>query len=506
LASFVTIRCMMSFARRLQQAATSVQAGPLVLPTGAGIYTYQQTGQRDIQSAYTWVKAQVGSGPGALTFPSGSYPIVPAFTQNSNSCCVLIPAGISTYGQGSNYTFFTLAGALTITGIPTGSGTTNQNYIFRTTGGGSNDITLSGVSIDGSALASSAIPSFQGPYNAATTYALGDLVSNGTPSSVFRSLIGSNQGNTPFGGTGDSDWEFLTFGAFEMHSEPSPTISKVLIKGIYGYANTPPGEIASLAFFRPTGTVSVSDTEIDGGDIGAALIGANSNTTDCSYVFTRVYSHNSGHSMGFALYQCQNATFNQCVATYNGTGLGSSGGIGFNHEECYGTVTHNGSIANVGNSIAASRFEAGENPGISPNASPGNPGSGVDNSNYILNGVTFTGSPYSMKLMGSRGVTDGVINSGSTTLTSATAAFDQYDTGGIITGAGIASGTYMTFVNSTTVTLSQAATASATGVALRINGQQTVPSYDGTSTLSGSASTNSATLTVSPIPAIYVSP
>jgi hypothetical protein len=56
-----------------------------------------------------------------------------------------------------------------------------------------------------------------------------------------------------------------------------------------------------------------------------------------------------------------------------------------------------------------------------------------------------------------RTVTDGVITGG-TTLTSATAVFTSGDTGARIRGDGIPSGTTATFVNSTTVTLSQAAT------------------------------------------------
>jgi hypothetical protein len=67
-----------------------------------------------------------------------------------------------------------------------------------------------------------------------------------------------------------------------------------------------------------------------------------------------------------------------------------------------------------------------------------------------------------------RTVTDGVTTNASATLTSATAAFTSTDTGGGIFGAGIPAKTTMTYVNATTVTLSNAATATATGVRLRI--------------------------------------
>lgn len=68
----------------------------------------------------------------------------------------------------------------------------------------------------------------------------------------------------------------------------------------------------------------------------------------------------------------------------------------------------------------------------------------------------------------SRVVTDGVLNS-TTTITSATAAFVSGDVGSIVTGTGIPSGTTIDSVtNATTVVLSDAATATATGVNLTI--------------------------------------
>jgi ABC-type phosphate transport system substrate-binding protein len=65
---------------------------------------------------------------------------------------------------------------------------------------------------------------------------------------------------------------------------------------------------------------------------------------------------------------------------------------------------------------------------------------------------------------------DGVTTSGSTTLTSATAAFKAADVGVSISGTGIpASTTIAGFTNGTTVTLSNAATSSNTGVTLTIS-------------------------------------
>lgn len=67
-----------------------------------------------------------------------------------------------------------------------------------------------------------------------------------------------------------------------------------------------------------------------------------------------------------------------------------------------------------------------------------------------------------------RTVADGVTNS-STTVTSATAAFSSFDVGAAITGAGIPGSTTIASVtNATTVVLSAAATATASGVSLTI--------------------------------------
>ena len=70
--------------------------------------------------------------------------------------------------------------------------------------------------------------------------------------------------------------------------------------------------------------------------------------------------------------------------------------------------------------------------------------------------------------LGSRVVTDGVLNS-TTTVTSATASFSQADVGKSISATGIPTGAYIASVtNSTTIILSAAATATATGVTVTI--------------------------------------
>lgn len=88
------------------------------------------------------------------------------------------------------------------------------------------------------------------------------------------------------------------------------------------------------------------------------------------------------------------------------------------------------------------------------------------NMNLIVPGYGYPGTGPDEN----RSVADGVTNS-TTTVTSATAAFTANDIGQAITGAGIPAGSTITAVGSgTSVTISQAATASATGVTLTIGG------------------------------------
>lgn len=70
-----------------------------------------------------------------------------------------------------------------------------------------------------------------------------------------------------------------------------------------------------------------------------------------------------------------------------------------------------------------------------------------------------------------RSVADGVTTNASTTITSATAAFVSTDQGRLVTGTGIPVNTYISSVtNATTAVLTNAATATATGVSITLSG------------------------------------
>lgn len=74
---------------------------------------------------------------------------------------------------------------------------------------------------------------------------------------------------------------------------------------------------------------------------------------------------------------------------------------------------------------------------------------------------------------GGRYITDLAITSGSTTATSATAAFTSLDTGRMIQGPNnIQDGTFITYVNATTVTLSRTATGTQSGLTALIGGDR----------------------------------
>lgn len=88
--------------------------------------------------------------------------------------------------------------------------------------------------------------------------------------------------------------------------------------------------------------------------------------------------------------------------------------------------------------------------------------------------LSFNQNAFTVNYPGSRVVTDAVTTSGSTTLTSATAAFTASDVGQQIAGSGIPAGATIQSYTATTATLSSAATASATALAITIGGISTV--------------------------------
>lgn len=342
-------------------------APPLPLPAGPGIIPYATAlanGATDVQSAFAYAATLNTPKATLVTFPTGTYNV--PFNFSSNSAPVLTPPGIGWAGQGPLYTKFVGVGPLNITGIPRVVNTTNPYYLIRTTGLGV-PITSGGFSIDVSGLAALAVS-----YNAATNYAINALVKSGI--NIFRSLQPNNLGHAPVGGTtGDAWWETICFGGIMYHQEANLTNHDIVVKGVYGYSNVPPGEIFNINYYKPTGTLTYSNIEADGGGIGACGIGYNSNNTDCYYLGNNIYTHDMAHSHGSSFYQCKDADIYNHLSMNNGTGIAGSSGAGSNNEETYGTIIYHSPVWG-NNSLVGMRVEAGDNGGVNnPNFQVINP-------------------------------------------------------------------------------------------------------------------------------------
>ena len=99
---------------------------------------------------------------------------------------------------------------------------------------------------------------------------------------------------------------------------------------------------------------------------------------------------------------------------------------------------------------------------------------------FHVNNASGTGGWATTSAANTRTVTDGVLNT-DTSLVSATAAFTAADVGRAVAGTGIPTGTTIaTYTNATTVVLSQATTATATGVTVLIGTTVASPLTTGT--------------------------
>jgi hypothetical protein len=112
--------------------------------------------------------------------------------------------------------------------------------------------------------------------------------------------------------------------------------------------------------------------------------------------------------------------------------------------------------------------------------------------------TSYTAPAHTVTILGGQGprqVTDGVTNS-TTLLTSATALFNSGDIGRPVSGSGIPAGTVVAaFASATNVTMSQPATASASGVTVTLGGgigtkiEEVVVIGNGSPTLAGVVNT-----------------
>lgn len=324
---------------------------PNPLPTGGGIYTYQQTGQTSIQAASAWVASQPANpltGQRILTFPAGTYIIPPNFggPGGANTPCNL-STKVSHQGQGVGWTIWQVKGTFvpgTQDPLPTSG--TNSLYVVKQEGGSS--VFFRGIQID------------------AATFPIVDA-----------------RPTLPGGATNPQFNKAVPYNIMRMHAVANPTVQEVKIVGGQGTSNTPPGETFSFNMWAWTGTAQFIDCEIDGFGKAAALFGANGAKMGNPIAFTRAYAHDSGHSHGFAMFQTGPITRTNCRADRNGSGTGSSGGVGFNHEGSGPAVATGDS--STGNSLDGYRYEAGPIDG------------GGNLTGHKLTNCVTAGSPYGLR-------------------------------------------------------------------------------------------------------------
>lgn len=322
--------------------------GPDPLPTGAGIYTYQQTGQSTIQAASAWVAGKPANpltGQRILTFPAGTYTIVPNFAGATNAACVL-STKVSHQGQGPKYTIWQVNGTFAPGSqdpLPTSG--TNSLYVVKQDGG--SNLFFRGIQID------------------AATFPIVDT-----------------RPTLPGGGTNTQFNKAIPYNIMRSHNAATPTIQEVKIIGGQGTGNTPPGETFSFNLWACTNGQFI-DCEIDGVGKAAALFGVNGNQNGSPVTFTRCYAHDSGHSHGFAMFQAGVVNRTDCRSDRNGFGTGGSGGVGFNNE---GSGPVNAlRDSSTGNSLDGYRFEAGPIDG------------GANITNHRLTNCVSSGSPFALR-------------------------------------------------------------------------------------------------------------
>lgn len=297
--------------------------GPTPLPTGPGIYTYAATGQSTIQAASAWVAGQPANvfGVRILTFPAGTYTIVPDFggPTGSNAACVLSPK-VNHIGQGRAFTIWQVNGTFRAgTQDPLPTTGTNSLYVIKQDGGAS--LTFQGIGID------------------AATFPIIDL----------RTLNNAGGANAQIN-------KAIPYNVMRMHNQSNPIARDMKIIGGQGTANTPPGETFSFNLWACT-NAQFFDCEIDGVGKAGALFGANGNNNGSPVSFTRCYAHDSGHSHGFAMFQVGVVNRTDCRSDDNGFGTGGSAGAGYNNEGS-GPVNAVNDMG-TGNTLALYRFEAG---------------------------------------------------------------------------------------------------------------------------------------------------
>jgi len=138
-----------------------------------------------------------------------------------------------------------------------------------------------------------------------------------------------------------SDQDGALYNGLRLSRIAAPTVRDVLVRGIPGDLNSPPGETFGVNVYRSDGA-RLTRVEVDGRDdagrrVGAAGIGTNSVTDvelrDCS-------AHHLAHSHGLAMWQTERLTSWGFAASDNGGPSGGHAAAGLNHERSSRCVHH----------------------------------------------------------------------------------------------------------------------------------------------------------------------
>lgn len=320
---------------RLAGASASLAtAAPMTRPTGAGIYAIEDlgiSGWGNIPGAGGLAKAlakvatltAAPDGTRTLTLPEHVFSLN-GFSQSANYLGLLVPASVGIVGSGRG----------TIIEVVQDSMTQAQSDSWERYGLAYGNVNLMHIMLTMNA-------------PAGTTYA------------QFH-LRGQRQ---KVGGVGRDHY----YNGWKLQGATNPvTVSDVLISGVPGYLNSPPGETFGMNLLGCNRT-KLNRVEVDGRNYltgvkqGACGIGTNNSSNmemrDC-------YTHHMGYSHGLALWQSQNLTTWNFRSEYNGT-LGSGGtvGAGLNHEKTFNTLHYSPMLGF--NSMTEIRYYGG---GVAPNA------------------------------------------------------------------------------------------------------------------------------------------
>ncbi|GGL87357.1 hypothetical protein [Nakamurella endophytica] len=345
----------------VRAAATTTGAGVSVInalaynsderPTGETYFPIEDLGVgNNIQAALNKV-AKLAAAP-TLTLPAGVFEAI-GFSQSADYIGILIPPNVSLIGSGRDTILRVRPDTVTAAQVqrwvpPTYPlGTTNGLQVIRAARG-SIPITLSNFTVDGTV---------QRPAGSSTK-------------TLYNGLVLANC--------------------------PSPTLSNLLVRGIPGNLNSPPGETFSINILGGSGA-SFYNVEVDGRDavtgtkIAGCGVGINSTSNvvmyDCNL-------HDMGYSHGISFWQSTDVTTYNLRSEFNGVGRengggGGTSGTGINSEKSRNTVHFAPRLG--GNSLSSMRYWG--SPLSSTDARSGDTGG-----HRVVNAVLTDGKPFVVRL------------------------------------------------------------------------------------------------------------